>query len=359
MTVGLITNFPDYVGLGKYALELFKELKKKADVTLVACNDDGRTKGEVTIDGVNFPVLRKTLNAYMVYPKKIPDFQLYHASNQFLARVADFKKQTVVTVTDLFFVKSSRNAPWISRLIMKKVFQSIKNADRVIAISENTKKDLTEMFGVDEEKIRLVHLGIDTKRYKRQDKKKARKKLGLPLDKKIVFNIGSETDLRKNAANVFKSFYEAQKEYPNLFLVKLGKRDESITQLVKSLGIESKVLRMERAEEKDMPLLYSAADVYLNLDIETGFGLPPFESMSCGTPIICSSTGEFSELIGRSGLGADPLNPSEIKNELLLLLNDEKLRKKLISNGLKASKDFTWKKAAEQTLKVYREIIDV
>src|SRR3989338_7687879 len=164
----------------------------------------------------------------------------------------------------------------------------------------------------------------------------------MPLDKKIVFNIGSETDLRKNAANVFKSFYEAQKEYPNLFLVKLGKRDESITQLVKSLGIERKVLRMERAEEKDMPLLYSAADVYLNLDIETGFGLPPFVSMSCGTPIICSETGEFSELIGKGGLGTDPFDTNETKNQILILLRDDGLRNKLINKGLDASKNFTW-----------------
>lgn len=360
MTVGLITNFAPYIGLGKYAFELFSRLSKKIDAKLVYCNGEKNDNfGDFQISGINFPVFRKTLNASFIYPKKIPDFDLYHATNQFLSNVAKFKKPSIVTVTDLYFIKSSRNAPLLSRIIMKRTLGSLKFAERIISISNYTKNDLINLFNIDSEKIRIVNLGIDTNRFTPHDKKSAREKLNLPSNKKIIFSICSDSDMRKNVETIIKTFNEAQKEDKNLFLVRLGKKDERITSMIKKLGLEGKILRIERVKEETLPLLYSAADAYLNLDLETGFGLPPIESMACSTPVLCSNVGEFSELIGDVGMSANPLNVEEIKNNLLILLNDGSLRRQLISRGLKLALRYTWDSSAEETLKVYREVVDV
>lgn len=356
MSIGLITNFPFNTGLGRYAFELFNHLNKKTDIKLVYCNGNDDF-GNLKIDGINFPVLKKTLNAFFVYPPKIPDFDLYHATNQFLSRVVKFKRPCIVTALDLFFVKSRKNSPFLGRFLMKHALKHLHSADRIITISNSAKKTLIEYLGLDENKIDVTYLGVDLKKFRQYDKINSRKKLKLPLDKKIIFNIGSESDYRKNAITVIKSFYEAQKLNKDLFLVKEGKLDKKIDNLIKNLNIEKGVIRLGVAKSELLPLYYSAADLYVNLDLETGFNLPVLESAACGTPTICSSNDQASEIIKNNCLLTDPLNIQEIKLNILTILKDDDLREKLIKKGKIMTKKYTWEKTANETLKIYKKVV--
>jgi glycosyltransferase involved in cell wall biosynthesis len=233
----------------------------------------------------------------------------------------------------------------------------LKRCERIIAISEDTKKDIVRLLGVGPKKIDVIYLGVDRSFYKPKPKLRSRKKLNLPLNKKLILNFGSDTDYRKNVETVIKSFYEIQKKEPDSVLVRIGKVDKKITKLVKKLGIERKIIRINRVSESGMPYYYSAADVYLCLDIETGFGLPILESMSCGTPVVCSNTGAFPEVVGSSGFLVNPMNANEVAKDVLKIFSNKKLTGRMISGGLKRVKQFSWKKMADETLKVYKKVI--
>ena len=359
MTVGLITNFPSFVGLGKYAVEIHNYLSKQIDIKLVYCKDDANVlkEGAIEVRGTNFPAMKKTLNACYVYPKRVPTFDLYHIGNQFLARIAEHRKPTVASVFDFYFLHSRKNSPFASRAIMRRAFASLKKADRIIVPATSIKSELVKDFGVQEDCVEIVRLAVDIARYTPVDKMEARKKLELPLDKKIIYNVGAETDPRKNAETVFKSFHQALSKDKDLFLVKLGKQDEKITRFVDEKGIASSVLRKAKIAEEEMPLYYAAADLYVNLDLSTGMGLPPLEAMACGTPVMTSEGVDFKEFYGDSAVPVYPSSADEVASKIAEVLGDDGLMKRLVKKGLENAQNSSWEMAAQRTLGVYKKVV--
>ena len=358
--VAIITNMPPYSGGGRYAFELFKNLHRKTDAKLVYCGPReklGSSEVKIIAGGIKVPLLKRTLNAYFYYPSRIPNFQLYHITNQLLTRIAKFKRPCVITILDLYFYKSKRSGPWITRYLMNRSLKYLARCDRIIAISKDTKRDVSRLLGIDPKKIDVVYLGVDHNFYWPRGKMLSRKKLRLPLDKNIVLNFGSDGDYRKNVENVIKSFAKMLERKRDSILIRVGKTDTRITELIAKLGIEENVVRIEKVNEKDMPYYYSCADTYLCLDIETGFGLPILESMTCGTPVVCSNRGAFPEVVGKSGFLVDPQDPRKVGACLVKMLSDKKLEARFVQNGQKWAKNFTWEKMADETLKVYEKVV--
>jgi len=360
LNVGIVTNMPPYSGGGRYAFELFRNLNKKIAAKLVYCGALKKsTESGIRIvkGGIKVPAFKRTINAYFYYPSRIPKFQLYHITNQLLTRVAKFKQPCVITILDLYFYKSKKSGPWLTRYLMNRTLKYLKNCKEIIAISKETKNDLVKLLGINPRKINVIYLGVDKKFFRRKPKIIARKKLNLPLNKKLILNLGSDNDYRKNIENVIVSFYEVQKKEPDSMLIRIGKSDHRITSLIKRLCLERKIIRIERVDEKAMPYYYSAADVYLCLDVETGFGLPLLESMACGTPVVCSKGGAFPEVVGKAGVLVNPNSVKKIAHQILAILSNDKLATKLSARGFKRIKNFSWKKMSDETVKVYERVM--
>ena len=107
--------------------------------------------------------------------------------------------------------------------------------------------------------------------------------------------------------------------------------------------------------DEDLPGLYNAADLFVFPSLYEGFGIPPLEAMSCGTPVITSNTSSLPEVIGDAGIMVDPHHIDGLAEAMHRVLTDEALRKGMIEKGLQRAKLFSYEKEARETLKVYRE----
>ena len=150
---------------------------------------------------------------------------------------------------------------------------------------------------------------------------------------------GSE-EPRRNVSTILQAFKNVLLEYPDALLVRVGSRWDTITKMIESMNLNENIVRPGKVSEKLLPLYYSAADVYVCLDKDTGFGLPPLEAMSCGVPVVCSREGAFPEVVGNTGFLINPMDKKAAADSLKMILSDNKLRSRLSKRAFNRAKTF-------------------
>jgi glycosyltransferase involved in cell wall biosynthesis len=123
------------------------------------------------------------------------------------------------------------------------------------------------------------------------------------------------------------------------------------------LGLEKNVIRVEQAEWRDLPVLYSAARLFVYPSLYEGFGIPVLEAMACGVPVVTSNTSSLPEVAGDAAYLVDPLDVQSLAAAMEKVLRDRALASALQTKGFQRAKLFSWEKAARQTLQVYRECL--
>jgi glycosyltransferase involved in cell wall biosynthesis len=111
--------------------------------------------------------------------------------------------------------------------------------------------------------------------------------------------------------------------------------------------------------DEDLPRLYRAARAFVYPSLFEGFGLPPLEAMACGTPVVTSDVSSLPEVTGAAALLIDPTDERALANALIEIVNNESLRAELREKGVAQAKKFTWRDAAEKTLRLYQEAYDI
>ena len=316
--IKLVTNMPTNSGGGRYAREISRQL----DLPLVDSQDE-----------IKFPMMKRTLNSYFHYPNIKFEADLIHATNQFLAKVAD-KNPAIVTVLDMYAFKNLKALPFPTNLIIKRIEKSLSNAEMIIAISKFTKRELEER-GISVP-CEVVYLGASD-HYRQIERKYARAVLGfhiksdLKSDDKILLSIGNENDERKNIGKIMEVF----RHLKGWKIIRLGEQEKEYPNLINIMNLP----------ENFMPFLYSSVDVFLNLEKEAGFGLTILEAMSCGTPSVCSKTGSFPEL--NPSVLVDAANsPEKIAEDV----------ERMYGRTAVLKDKFTWEECAEKHKKIYEEI---
>lgn len=267
----------------------------------------------------------------------------------------------VVTVHDmiLYIFGELKNMIDFTRykFLMPKV---LKTTDKIIAVSENTKKDLINYLKISEEKIKVIHEAAHT-RYKplnKNDVDDFREKYG--LKEPFILYVGSFLP-HKNIPTLIKAFYKLKKQnqikHKLLLCGKKYKIDE-VLRIIKELNLENEVIFTGYIPTEHLPYLYNIADLFVYPSLYEGFGLPPLEAMACGTPVITSNTSSLPEVVGEGGIMINPRDIDALTEAIHKVLNDEELRKELSKKGLQRAKKFNWKKTAKETLKVYEEVYD-
>ncbi len=240
------------------------------------------------------------------------------------------KAKKVTTYHDVIPLKFPEwSTPKIVAVHKRRLELVKKEIDMVIAVSESTKKDLME-FNIPEDKITVVYEAA-APQFQPQDPKvvlQFRQKYKLP--DQYILAMGGVGE-RKNIARI----KEASQGY--------------------NLVIPGDTIPWVLPEE--LPLLYAAASVLLYPSLYEGFGLPVLEAMSCGLPVITSQGSSLPEVGGVAALFVDPENVNEMKEKIKLVMSDQTIRKVMIKNGLDQAKKFSWEKAAEQTIAVYKGLM--
>ncbi|HEC88422.1 MAG TPA: glycosyltransferase family 1 protein [Thermoplasmata archaeon] len=372
MNIGIISdrlNRP-LTGVGNYLLNLIENMKTKEDIYLISYEKNPFYKDFKEVIMKNpLPFLKGKPHIYFwhIYMQyKLPHMKeikldiLHSPENSTLFR--KFKNiKKVVTVHDmiLYIFGEIKNIIDFARyrFLMPRV---LKTADRIIAVSNNTKRDLISYLGISEEKIEVIYEGV-SKQYKPLDKNEVKIfKKKYHLEEPFILYVGSFLP-HKNIPALIKAFYKLKNQYQiKNKLVLCGKKEKLtyILKLIKRLNLQKDIIFTRYIPTRELPYLYNAADLFVYPSLYEGFGLPPLEAMACGTPVITSNTSSLPEVVGDAGIMIDPHDVDELTKTIYEVLTDEKLRKELSNKGLKRVKKFSWEKTAKETLKVYEEVYD-
>lgn len=319
-----------------------------------------------------FRLIGRDLRAFLTnYPlwSAYPRADTYHLISQTLASlllVGRPKGRTVVTVHDIFpyMLRSDPElrSPYAGDHVYHRLAMGgLKRADHLIAVSEYTKRCLTEHLGVPEENITVVYLGIDHERFRPLGGDSGiRTRYGLQEGRRYLLYVGSE-DPRKNLAALVRALAEVRRDFPDVELVKVGlahleRGRRSLLETAEQLEIRSAIHLLEDVPEEDLPSLYSAADLYVTPSPFEGFGLTVLEAMSCGTPVVCADAGALPEIVGAAAVRVPPRSPSALADAISGLLESPERLQSLREAGLDQAAGFTWAATARGTAAVYANL---
>lgn len=276
----------------------------------------------------------------------------------------------VITLHDIIYLESisifKKGGTWYQKMgnMYRRwnVPRVVKKSDRIITVSHFEKNRIREFFGFPESDKRLVAIynGVGEHFKPISDKAeltRVKNKYKLPDD--FVFFLGN-TDPKKNTKGVLKAFSDYRKsDNPPMKLVMLDYEREALNALLHEIGDKSLIEHIHLTGyvvNTDLPAIYSQCNHFLYPSLRESFGIPMLEAMRCGTPVITSNTSSMPEVSGGAAMIVDPYKPEEITQAMKKLVADEKLRKKLITDGHTQAAKFSWINMAREVLNLYKEI---
>ncbi|MEX2090892.1 MAG: glycosyltransferase family 1 protein [Candidatus Paceibacterota bacterium] len=228
--------------------------------------------------------------------------------------------------------------------------------DKIIAVSESTKNDLVEKYGIGPERIEKIYSGISEDIRRPAEDKLEYFRIANGLPKNFILFLG-KLEPRKNIPTLIRAFdiLKDSGNLPELHLVIVGAKGwlfKDIFRQADMSGHKNKIIFKNHIKDEDKKFYYSLASVFAYTSFFEGFGFPPLEAMACGTPVIVSNNSSLPEVVGDAGILVDPYNVVDISNAVKTVMEDIDLRNILVGRGYDRVKMFDWKNCADQTLKV-------
>jgi len=268
-------------------------------------------------------------------------------------------RRTVVTVHDLGHLRWPETHALARRLYLDlSTRRDVSAATFVVAVSGATRDDLIRYYGVPAAKIRVVHhaCGPEFRPQSEREVAGAREKYGIDGD--YVITVGT-VQPRKNLARLIEAFGSARASAGSRATLVVaggpGWRAEEAYRAAEPLG--GAVRFLGYVPHDDLPPLLGGAGALAFPSLHEGFGLPALEAMACGTPVVASNTSSLPEVVGDAALLVDPTDVDSIAQALARTLGDSDLRARLRERGLERARLFSWRRCAEETLRVLEEAV--
>jgi len=266
---------------------------------------------------------------------------LFHGLNQRLPR-RRFRKQ-VATFHDLFVLTGNYSTDEFRRRFADQARRAADDADRIIAVSEFTARQVETLLNVDRARIRVVPHGVRA----------------LPFHpaarKKIILSVGA-IQARKNTARLVEAFESVPKDWTTVVAGSYGFGSEAILRRIEESPRRSQIRITGYVTTSELAQWYSQAAIFAFPSLDEGFGMPVLEAMAAGIPVVSSNRSALPEVCGNAALLVAPENTEEIAECLRRLIQDEELRNALIARGIARAAEFTWPQAAAATWSVYSEL---
>ncbi|MDR3217902.1 MAG: glycosyltransferase family 4 protein [Dysgonamonadaceae bacterium] len=351
-----IFSIQNFGGISRYFYELIRNLAENIDYDLpIAFSNNYYLRDkDISFYKTFSPHLkftgRTTIIKFLNYrlQKKYfySDYDIFHPTyyDPYFLNFIE-KKPFVFTIHDLtheIFSLQTKKDDWAVR--GKRILS--EKADQIIAVSENTKKDIVNRLHIHPDRIKVIYHGCSLKPVQE-------KKMTLP-DRYILF-VGERGGYKnfQNLANAFSLLLQSDKE---LKLIVTGKpffRDEHY--LLRSLKINKNTIHYTAGNE-ELAELYSSALAFVYPSIYEGFGIPILEAFTCGCPVILSNSSCFPEIAENAGEYFDSLNIDSMVDSIKKVIYNHTRQEELIRQGKERSAFFSWEKTANQTLQLYKSI---
>ena len=330
---------------------------------------------------IKFPKIDKLLKGVDVF-----------LSPHFLITPLSRKTKRIMVFYDLSFLRFPEFFSRPKRLWHKfmRAKRQARNTDAIVAISESTRQDLIDFYGINPSKIKVIYPGIDGKFKIIEDGQKlleVSRKYNLPVSPsgepgKFILYFGT-IEPRKNILGLIKAFENIKKEksgkilevdwrgfegfvrgrkekafdYSQLKLVIAGTRgwlDNNVFETARKSEFKDDIIFTGFINEDDKPYLYNLAEIFVYPSFFEGFGLPPLEAMACGVPTIVSHKSSLPEVVGDAAIMIDPQNIDELAFTIKEVLENRELNGCLEKRGIERAKQFNWDNTAKQFLELFK-----
>jgi glycosyltransferase involved in cell wall biosynthesis len=269
---------------------------------------------------------------------------------------------SVVTLHDLAFLLYPATHTLASRAYYAATGESVRRAERVIAVSQRTASDAVRLLGVDPSRIRVVHEaaapGFGPR--SRDELPRLAERLGFDADPGRPYALFVGTlEPRKNLPLLLEAFGVLRRRIDAQLLI-VGARgwlDEPIFAAHARSGVGDAAHFVGTLGEEDLAVLYSHAGVFVLPSLYEGFGLPVLEAMACGAPVVCSNAGPLPEVAGDAAVLLKPEDPHAWASAMLEVLANQRLADDLRSRGFRRAASYSWDRTALATRDVYREAL--
>lgn len=362
--------FHNNTGLGNYSRDLVRILSrfypqnqfilynpKAAKKSLFEAN--GSTVIEKRPDGFIRSFFNNIWRRYGILSDlKRDKIELFHGlSGEIPAGLSSIGIKSVVTIHDLIFLRYPQYYSVIDRTIYYQKFKhAAQTADLVIAISEQTKRDIVEFLDVDEAKVKVIYQGCHQafkETYSTSEKNSLRTKYRLP--EQFILNVGT-VEPRKNIFAAVKAIQNS-----NLHLVIVGRKTayaDEITAFIAQHGMQQRVHFLQGLSSSELAILYQLAAIFIYPSHFEGFGIPIIEALFSKTPVITSNGSCFPEAGGPNSIYIDPEKPEQLAEAIQRILQDEALAKTMAQKGFDYAQKFQDEAIAAELMASYQELVN-
>ncbi len=293
--------------------------------------------------------------SYPKIDKLIGGADVFFSPHFFIAPLSKSCRR-VTTFHDLSFLRFPEFFTWRKRWwhnIEMNPARQARLSNKIITVSESTKKDIIDFYNIDPANILTVHSGTSMSRPTGHILKNFKVQNNLP--DRYILHMGT-LEPRKNIVGLVKAFnlIKERVEYEDVELILIGKEGwqyEDIFAEIKSSPFKSQIRYLGHSLN-DLDKYYALATVCACPSFFEGFGFPVLEAMACGTPVITSANSSLPEVVGDAGIFINPYNVSEIAEALMVVLSHLEIRGQMIEKGLKQAEKFKWQESAQRTLDI-------
>jgi glycosyltransferase involved in cell wall biosynthesis len=376
MRIGIDARYAGdhFPGIGRYILGLARALAElKTEHTLVLIAGGGARRGRYDLEALTglpgvevarlgagpfgpaqhlaLPLLARRLR-----------LDLLHAP-YFVRPTRWLPCPVVVTVYDLIGLHFPGTLSWRGRLLYRaSMARSIRAAAGVLTISESARADLQGAYGLPAERLAVTPLAADGRFRPRPAEDVALVRARHDLPERYVLYVGSNKP-HKNIVALARAWERLRArgapEVEGCALVIAGHQDRKhreLARLARAEGAGSRIRLLPNVADAELPALYSGATVFAFPSLYEGFGLPPLEAMACGAPVLYARSASLPEVVADAGLSFDPTSEAELSEGLARLLGDPGLRRELRARGLRRAGEYSWRRTALETLRIYERI---
>lgn len=362
--------FANKTGLGNYSRFVLNALmahEPGSDYLAFTPKNNQNLFQEFPETAIRYPekFIDKKLSAYWRYTSitkqlQKEDITVFHGlSNEIPQGLSRANIRSVVTIHDLIFERLPNLFKPIDRAIYRHKFRSAcERADSVVAVSDQTRRDLIELYKVDDSKIKVIYQDcspVFKNVVSQEEKTNIRTSYG--INGPFILCVGTLEE-RKNQHRLVEAF--AALKNHDFTLVLIGKPAayvEKIKAMITALGVEKQVQLLHNVPTAHLPALYQEASIFAYISIYEGFGIPIVEALHSGTPVLAAKGSCLEEAGGPGGLYADPYQTESISEQLHKLITDAPLRRSLAKAGKLHVLQFGGEHIAGQLTRLYKSLV--
>lgn len=355
-------------GIGTYIRNLVTELAtldRDDAFVLFTRPDDARSAAAA---GANFTARVETCRPYSIgeqwrIPRAVAQVRadLLHEPHYVLPLLT--RCRTVVTIHDCIHLRFPQYLPGRAAALYAHAMIRLaaRKANRILTVSEASKRDILHFTGVSEDKVVVIYNGIDTRFAAAPDDEAIdRVRQRFQLTHPFVLYVGNIKP-HKNVERLIAAFAAMREDGPpDLKLVVVGdetSRHPGLRQAVHRHRLDKHVRFFGFQPAATLVVFYRLARTFVFPSLYEGFGLPPLEAMANGAPVVTSNVSSLPEVTGDAAIHVDPYDVASIADGLRRAVTDEVLRADLIARGQAHAQQFSWARAAAATLQVYRDVL--